>query len=153
MKRVWMLLAAGLLLMGGSAVRAEEKDEGGTPGTMNLAAVHTEEKDEGKTPGTMNLAPVREAAAPTPARTCCPAAACEKQGCGHQRSFGDWLCYKPVKSHCACHCNISPCFPPLHMWFLDMCQGGGCGASCSKQHLTVTKPACAGGGCAAAHEE
>jgi hypothetical protein len=38
----------------------------------------------------------------------------------------DWLCYKPVRCH-ECCCHVSTCWPPLQNWFLDMCQGGGCG--------------------------
>jgi hypothetical protein len=123
MKRLGVVLASGLLLLAVSAVRAEG--------------------DKG-VPGTLILSPVPAAAAPScGAASCCAASGCAK-GCeGHSGRFLDWLCYKPARTHCACACHISDCWPPLSNWFLDMCQGGGCGrGACG--HAAP----CAGGGCA-----
>jgi hypothetical protein len=133
MKRVGLLLTAGLLLLGGSALRAGEP-----------VAI----------PGTLNLAP----APAEPAKSCCTGPGCGSHcagpGCGstchcrHSRNLCDWLLYKPPSCHACCGV-VSTCWPPTYTWFLDMCQGGcgscdrgGCGSSCSA-HATP----CAGGGC------
>jgi hypothetical protein len=101
MKRVCLLLAAGLVLLGGSAVRAGES-----------VAI----------PGTLNLAP------PPAAGPGCAGPFCGGHcHCRHSRSFCDWLLYKPPSCPCACRCVVSSCWPPLYSWFLDMCPGGGCG--------------------------
>jgi hypothetical protein len=123
MKRMVVVLASGLLLLVGSATRAEE---GGDPATLPSS------------PLPAKAAPSCCATAP-----CCAAPACAAGCGGHFSHFCDWLCYKPAKSHCACACHISPCWPPLYTWFLDMCPaGGGGGGACG--HAA----ACAGGGCA-----
>jgi hypothetical protein len=106
MKRVCVVLASGLLFLAVSAVRAEEGN--GTPGTLNLAPVPA--------------APACCAAAPCHAAPAC-AAGCD----GHSNRVWNWLCYKPARVQCACSCHISNCNPPLYTYFLDMCQGGGCG--------------------------
>jgi hypothetical protein len=121
MKRVFIVLASGLLLLAGSAVRA---GDGGVPGTLQLA------------PAPAGAAPSCCAAAP-----CCAPKACESDCGGHSGRFLDWLCYKPARCH-ACCCHVSNCWPPLYNWFTDMCQGGGCGhGACG--HAAP----CAGGGC------
>ena len=121
MKRVCLMLAAGLLLSGGSVVRAAE--EGTMSGALNLAA---------------------------PAEPSCAAPSCADCGhCGRSRSFCDWLLYKPPSCHCCC-CVVSTCYPPLHTWFLDMCRARcgrtGCGPSCSAGWAPCTSPACKGPG-------
>ena len=121
MKRIAILLGMGLLLAG-SVVRAE---------------------DELAVPRTLPLAPV---ASPAPHPPCCPAACAEH---GHSASFCDWLMYHPPHTHCDCPCVISSCYPPLHMWFLDTCQGG-CGGH--GHHAASEKCApCANRGCANKH--
>jgi hypothetical protein len=133
MKRAFTLLASGLLLLIGSSVWAGE--EGGVPGTLNLTPVPA-----GKPPSCCA------------ASSCCPAPACARHCEDHTGRFLDWLCYKPAKASCACQCHISNCWPPLYTYFLDMCQGGGCGHSacghgaCSHGTCGNTAP-CAGGGC------
>jgi hypothetical protein len=120
MKRICILLAAGLLLLGSSAVRAGE--------------------DEG-VPGTLNLAPMPQASrAP-----CCAAPACGGACKSHCDRCLDWLMYKPPHAHCACRHVVSPCVPPLYLWFLDMCPAGGCGNGCGT-HASQAAP-CNGGGC------
>jgi hypothetical protein len=122
MKRVCLLLAAGVLLLGGSAVRA------GEPVPI---------------PGTLNLAP------PHPADSGCAGPFCGGQcHCRHSRNLCDWLLYKPPSCHGACCCVVSSCYPPTYTWFLDMCQGcrdrcghGGCGHACTGA------TACGDGGC------
>jgi hypothetical protein len=123
MKRVCVLLAGGLLLLAGSAVRAEE---GGVPGTLQLPPAH--------------VPPAACASPPCAAPACCAPAACGGH-CGHSGRVWEWLCYKPVSGRCACCCHISNCYPPLYTWFLDVCQGcgDGCGHGAS---------ACAHGACA-----
>jgi hypothetical protein len=113
MKCFGMLLAAGLVLVGTSGLRAEEAR--GVSGTMELAPL----------PGSPQLA-------------CCGDSGCGGHGVSCSR-FRDWLCYKPKKTHCACHCAVTSCISPLYLWFLDMCPDcghGGCANAC--------------GGCAAA---
>ena len=104
MKRVCLLLAAGVVLLGGSAVRAGEAVV--IPGTLNLAA-------------------------PPPAEPGCAGLACGGSCHGRpSRSCLDWLLYKPPTCHGACCCVVSTCWPPIYTHFLDMCQGcgrGGCG--------------------------
>ncbi len=140
MKRVGILLAAAVLATGGSALRAGEA--GGVPGTLELAPV----------------------AAP-PASPCCAAPDCGGHAEGHSGRFCDWLLYKPPATHCACHCAISTCVPPLYLWFLDTCQGGACGhgrcgghrghcaGSCRGPVKSAGAPCgcgdCAGGSCGA----
>jgi hypothetical protein len=126
MKRVWMLLAAALLLTGGSAVRAEEP--AGVPGTMEV---------------------VPPTAAPAPA--CCAAPECARHGKCHSGHLHEWLCYRPPSTHCACRCAVTPCIPPLYLWFVDMCQGGDCGRGhCAGGHCKAARveAPCASGGCA-----
>jgi hypothetical protein len=111
MKRCGWLLAAGLLALGGSAVRAGE-----------AAPI----------PGTLNLAPLT----PVPAQPCCGPATCTARSrcCGsHWDRVCDWLMYKPPSCH-ACCCVVSNCNQPLYVFFLEMCQGcgrGGCGHGCA----------------------
>jgi hypothetical protein len=122
MKRVCLLLAAGVLLLGGSAVRAGEPVP--IPGTLNLA--------------------------PSPAGSGCAGPFCGGQcHCRHSRSCIDWLLYKPPSCHGACCCVVSGCWPRTYTWFLDMCQGcrdncghGGCGHGCA-----AAGAPCADGGC------
>jgi hypothetical protein len=123
MKHVCVVLAAGLLLLAASAVRAEEN--GGVPGTLKLVPVPADAKPVGCASG-----------------SCCAAHACDKGCGGHEGHFLDWLCYKPARCH-ACCCHVSHCWPPLYTWFVDMCQDGGCvHGACG--HATP----CAAGGCA-----
>ena len=135
MKRVCVLLASGLLLLAGSAVRAG--DGGAVPGTLHL--------------GPMPHGPAQTCSSPScAAPACCAPAACEEHCGGHCGCFRDWLLYKPVSGRCACCCQISNCWPPLHTWFLDMCQG--CGNGCGHAAPAVAAPcahgACGDGGCA-----
>jgi hypothetical protein len=102
-----------------------------------LAGSVVKAEDEFVVPRPLNLAP--SAAAPA----CCPAACADH---GHSASCWDWLMYHPPHTHCACPCVISSCYPPLHMWFVDMCQDG-CGGHC--HHAAPERPApCANKACA-----
>ncbi|HKI34653.1 MAG TPA: hypothetical protein VKA46_22545 [Gemmataceae bacterium] len=110
MKSVSILLATGLLLLGGSAVWAGEA--GGTVGTLQFAPVPAAPPGGGASAGGEHCGG-------------------HSDGGGHSGRFWDWLLYKPPSDHCACHCCvISNCIQPNYMWFLDMCQGG-CGGGCS----------------------
>jgi len=125
MKRVSLLLAAGLLLLGGSAVRAGEPVA--IPGTLNLA------------PPPTGAAGSSGCAGPFSGGQC---------HCRHSRNLCDWLLYKPPTCH-ACCCVVSSCWPPLYTWFLDRCQGcgDGCGhGGCGRGGATCAAP-CADGGC------
>lgn len=120
MKRVCILLAMGLLLPGGSAVRAEE--DGGVPGTVTVAPV---------------LA--------APAEPGCAAPACAGHCGKHSGRLCDWLLYKPPSGRCACHHKVAPCTPPLYTFFLDMCAAGGCNHGCAHAAPAVA-PAPVGAG-------
>ncbi len=123
MRRMTLLLAAGLLALTGSAVRAA---------------------DEAAIPGTLNLAPLTPVPAESCGASCCagPAfprlARCRE----HLGRCCEWLMYKPPACHDCC-CVVSSCNQPLYVYFLDMCQGcgqGRCGRGCAGS-------ACANGGC------
>jgi hypothetical protein len=129
MKRVGLLLTAGLLLLGGSALWAGEPVA--IPGTLNLAPAPTDSGCAG--PGCGN-----HCAGPGCGSTC---------HCRHSRNLCDWLLYKPPSCHACCGV-VSPCWPPTYTWFLDMCQGGcgGCGhGGCG--HACAAPAASCGGGC------
>jgi len=119
MKRIAILLATGLMLVGGSVVRAEE--------------------EQGIKPESLHQAPDPVAAAePSCAAPCCTA------GCAkHSGRLCDWLLYRPMRSHCACCCVVSPCTPPVYTWFLDHCQAAGCRGGCGYT-AAVRGPAGAG---------
>ncbi len=144
MKRVYVLLASALLLLAGSAVRA---DEHGTPGTLVISSA----------PATVQGCSSGCTASPGCASTpCCNAApcsaahACNQECGGREGRFLDWLCYKPANCH-ACGCHVSNCWPPLYTWFTDMCQGGGCGhgaRGCPCGHAAPSTAGYASGGCA-----
>jgi hypothetical protein len=126
MKRVCILLATGLLLLGGSAARAAA-DDGSAPAPLNLTA-----------PPAAPAEPVG-CAAPGCAGPCGAASACEGHCGGHSGRFREWLMYRPPETRCHCRCPIAPCMPPLHTFFLDMCAHGGCCAG------TPGIPGCNGG--------
>ncbi len=115
MKRIAMLLGTALLLIGASVARAEE--------------------DKGNQPEPSQLEPVA-AVAERPCATPCCTTGCAKRS-GH---FLDWLLYRPMPSHCGCHCVVSPCTPPAYLWFTDHCQGGGCHGSCGYAAAVLGPP-------------
>jgi hypothetical protein len=135
MKRMGIVLASGLLLLAVSAVRAE--GENGVPGTLHLSPVPAPAPSGCAAASCCSAKPSCCVAKPS----CCAASTCSKGCDGHAGRLWDWLCYKPARMHCACSCHVSDCWPPLHTWFLDMCQGCGNG-SCG--HAAP----CAGGACA-----
>jgi hypothetical protein len=151
MKRVCILLAMGLGLLSGSAVRAGDK--GGVVGTLQIGPP-----------------PVTPVPAPEDAAGCCEAPGCGKYD-DHWGHLWSWLCYKPPSCHCGCHCCvISDCIQPNYMFFLDMCphhdccqerpptpcNNGRCGmghsSPCADGGCGTGHPSpCAGGGCGMGH--
>jgi hypothetical protein len=125
MKRVTLLLAAGLLVLGASTGRAA--DAAPIRGTLNLAQL-----------------------TPVTAESCCAAPCCAAPSFPWLTRCHDklgrcceWLMYKPPASCHDCCCVVSSCNQPVYVFFLDMCQGcghGGCGNGCATA-------ACASGGC------
>jgi hypothetical protein len=120
MKRVGMLLAVGLFVLGGSAVRAAGEG-GGAPELLPAPAATAAPAESGC--GAAGCAPAG----------CCAATACEGHGGGHFGHFRDWLMYHPPETRCPCHHGLTPCMPPLYTFFLDRCPGGGCGG-CGAHH-------------------
>jgi hypothetical protein len=138
MKRVSILLATGLFLVGGLAGRAAADE--GVSGTIHLA--------------------------PAPSASVGPC--CGPSGCGgdcgqhcaascdaHCGKFLDWLLYKPPATHCACHHAVAPCFQEPYVYFLDMCAArgpGGCGGHGCRGDCGHAVEAPCGGGCCPARE-
>ena len=115
MKRIAILLATGLLVGSGSMARAD---------------------DEEIKPVALHLAP----AATCAVESHCDAARCGSQCSKHSGRCLDWLFYRPPSCHCACTCVVSPCTPPVYMWFLDYCQGAGCAGGCGHAAVVPAIP-------------